>query len=275
MKAFFRLSSVSILLLFLACSPGGFREGSFEKTLTVSGPVNLSVETAAGGIFVRSGSDNVVQIRARVRAGNSFIGGNGEEKIQKLQQNPPIEQQGNTIRITRPNDPDLRHNVRIEYDIIAPARTQLTTSSGAGNSSINGLALPVDATTGAGTITAEDLAGDVRLHTGAGTVNAKSVGGALEIESGAGSIHVQGEPKHDWRLKAGAGSIHLEVPSGSSFNLDAESGMGKVSVSDSLELKDANRSSNRVRGKVGGGGPIVEINSGVGSIDVGRSSGPS
>ncbi|HET6935315.1 MAG TPA: DUF4097 family beta strand repeat-containing protein [Candidatus Angelobacter sp.] len=275
MKAFCRLSSVLAFLAFVSCAPGGFREGSFEKTLTVSGPVNLSVETAAGGIFVRSGSDNVVQIRARVRAGNSFIGGNGEEKIHKLQQNPPIEQQGNTIRITRPSDPDLRNNVRIEYDIIAPAKTQLTANSGAGNSTINGLALPVDATTGAGTITAEDLAGDVRLRTGAGTVNAKSVGGALEIESGAGSIHVQGEPKHDWRLKAGAGSIHLDVPSGSSFNLDAESGMGKVNVSDSLELKDANVSTNRVRGKVGGGGPVVEINSGVGSIDVGRSSGPS
>jgi DUF4097 and DUF4098 domain-containing protein YvlB len=270
MKAFCRLSSVLVFLAFVSCAPGGFREGSFEKTLTVSGPVNLSVETAAGGIFVRSGSDNVVQI-----AGNSFIGGNGEEKIHKLQQNPPIEQQGNTIRITRPSDPDLRNNVRIEYDIIAPAKTQLTANSGAGNSTINGLALPVDATTGAGTITAEDLAGDVRLRTGAGTVNAKSVGGALEIESGAGSIHVQGEPKHDWRLKAGAGSIHLDVPSGSSFNLDAESGMGKVNVSDSLELKDANVSTNRVRGKVGGGGPVVEINSGVGSIDVGRSSGPS
>lgn len=275
MKAFCRLSSVLVSLAFVSCAPGGFRDGYFEKTLSVSGPVNLSVETAAGGISVRSGSDNAVHIRAHVRASNSFIGGNAEEKIKKLQQNPPIEQQGNTIRITRPSDPSLRNNVRIEYDIVAPAQTQLTSNSGAGNSTINGLALPVDATTGAGTITAEDLAGDVRLRTGAGTVNAKSVGGALEIESGAGSIHVQGEPKHDWRLKAGAGSIHLDVPSGSSFNLDAESGMGKVNVSDSLELKDANVSTNRVRGKVGGGGPVVEINSGVGTIDVGRSSGPS
>jgi putative adhesin len=275
MKAFCRLSSVLVFLAFVSCAPGGFRDGYFEKTLSVSGKVNLSVETAAGGIFVRSGSDNTVHIKAHIRAHNSFIGGNAEEKIQKLQQNPPIEQQGNTIRITRPSAPDLRNNVTIEYDIVAPAQTQLTTSSGAGNSTINGLALPVEATTGAGTITAEDLAGDVRLRTGAGTVKAKSVGGALEIESGAGSIHVQGEPKRDWRLKAGAGSIQLDVPSGSSFNLDAESGMGKVSVNDSLDLKDATVSSNRVRGKVGGGGPIVEINSGVGSIHVGRSSGPS
>ncbi len=275
MKTSFRFVSVFVLLFFVACSPGGFREGSFEKTLAVSGAVNLSVETAAGGIFVRSGSDNAVHIKAHIRARNSFIGGNAEDKIQKLQQNPPIQQQGNTIRITRPSDPDLRNNVRIEYDIIAPARTQLTTNRGAGNSSINGLALPVEATTGAGTITVEDLAGDVRLHTGAGTVNAKSIGGALDIESGAGSIHVQGEPKHDWRLKAGAGSIRLEVPSEASFNLDAESGLGKVSISDSLALKDSTISSSRVRGKVGAGGPTVEISNGAGSIDISRASGPS
>jgi DUF4097 and DUF4098 domain-containing protein YvlB len=106
-------------------------------------------------------------------------------------------------------------------------------------------------------------------------VDANDVAGNLDIESGAGSIHAKGNPKHDWRLKAGAGSIHVEVPSDASFDLDAQSGFGKVHVSDDLLGKDSSVSNNRVRGKVGSGGPMVEINNGAGSIDISRGSGPS
>ena len=272
-----RLMIPFLLASVVACGPGSFREAEFEKTLAVTNDrVNLSVETAAGGITVRSGSDSSVHIRARIRARESFLGGgSADEKVRKIKENPPIQQQGNTIRITRPTDTDLRENVSIQYDITVPAQTQLTATSGAGNANISGLALPVEATTGAGAITAEDLAGDVRLHTGAGAVNAKSIGGALEIESGAGSIRAQGVPKHDWRIKAGAGSIRLEIPADASFDLDAQSGFGRVSVSDSLGLKDGSVSNSRVRGKVGNGGPMVEISNGAGSIDVSRGAGPS
>lgn len=276
MRFFCRMLIPFLLASVVACGPGSFREAEFEKTLPVTNDrVNLSVETSAGGITVRSGSDSSVHIRARIRVRESFFGGRADEKVRKIQNNPPIEQQGNTIRIRRLTDPDLRQNVTIQYDITAPAQTQLTANSGAGNANISGLALPVDATTGAGTITAEDLAGDVRLHTGAGTVNARSIGGALEIESGAGSIRAQGFPRHDWRIKAGAGSIRLEVPAEASFDLDAQSGFGRVSVSDNLGLRDGSVSNSRVRGKVGNGGPLVEINNGAGSIDVSRGSGPS
>ena len=34
------------------------REGSFEKTLKVSGPVNLDVETGSGDIEIRTGPSN-------------------------------------------------------------------------------------------------------------------------------------------------------------------------------------------------------------------------
>src|SRR5689334_3219387 len=236
MRAACRLMISLLLASVVACGPARFREAEFEKTLPVTNDrVNLSVETSAGGITVRSGSDNSVRIRARIRVRESFFGGrSADEKARKIQENPPIEQQGNTIRITRPADADLRENVTIQYEITVPAHTQLTANSGAGNANIRGLALQVDATTGAGTITAEDLAGDVRLHTGAGTVDARSIGGALEIESGAGTIRAQGAPRHDWRIKAGAGSIRLEVPAQASFDLDAQSGFGRVSVSESL-----------------------------------------
>ena len=45
--------------------------GSFERTLTVSGPVELSVRTGSGDIQIRTGETHRVQVSGRIRAGDS------------------------------------------------------------------------------------------------------------------------------------------------------------------------------------------------------------
>ncbi len=44
-------------------------EGSFDRTLTVSGPLDLDVETGSGSISIRQGTVNRVEIHAKIRAG--------------------------------------------------------------------------------------------------------------------------------------------------------------------------------------------------------------
>ena len=43
--------------------------GTFERTLTVNGPVDLSVRTGSGSIQVRTGGGDPVQIVGKVSAG--------------------------------------------------------------------------------------------------------------------------------------------------------------------------------------------------------------
>jgi DUF4097 and DUF4098 domain-containing protein YvlB len=191
----------------------------------------------------------------------------GQSKVRRLENNPPIEQHGNSIRVGHIEEHSLRQNVRIDYDLIVPPQTQLTTTTGAGNQRIQGIQLPVTARSGAGNITVEQCTGDVRLETGAGGIDARDIAGGLDLESGAGSINVRGTPKHDWRVRVGAGSIHLKVPRASSFDLDAQSGFGTVSVASGLKV-DGDVSSRRVQGKVGNGGPTVDLNSGAGTISI-------
>ncbi|MEE9234921.1 MAG: hypothetical protein V3U28_05745, partial [Candidatus Acidoferrales bacterium] len=96
-------------------------EGSFERTLTVTGPVKLKVQTGSGDISVRAGEPGQVIIRGQIHA----RGTDAEEKIEQLKANPPIEQDGNTIRVGPIQDRDLRRNVSISYELIVPVDTRL------------------------------------------------------------------------------------------------------------------------------------------------------
>lgn len=268
-----RVASVASLLFSVAlvgCMQGPAHEGSFDRALDVSGKVMLTVEDNAGNIIVHPGVDQRVTISAHIRARGSFTGMGGEEKVKRITANPPVSQNGNTIRITRFSDSDLGGNVFIDYDITAPAQSQVSVFTGAGKIDIRGMQAPVEATSGAGAITLEDVGDDARVHTGAGNIDVRSVRGRVDVESGAGRITIHGEPKKDWRVSTGAGSIKLELPSDASLDLDAETGMGKVNLAPEFQMKDASVSSGRVRGTMGKGGPRVKVNNGAGSIEIAR-----
>lgn len=266
----FFLCAFCFLGCTLGCMQGPAREGRFSRDLSVSGKVTLEVENGAGGVNVRTGSGQTVSIRARIRARGLFAGMSGEEKVRRIQDNPPVVQQGNTIRVGKISDPQLRKNVFLDFEITVPADAQVTVTTGAGNVTLRELQGPVRATTGAGNVTAEDLAGDAYLTSGAGNVDIRKAGGRLDANSGAGSIRASGSPSRDWRLQVGAGSIHVEVPGDASFELEAETGIGKVTVSSDFNLKSGSTGKSRVQGTVGNGGPMLRVNSGAGSIDIVR-----
>src|SRR5690242_17892353 len=105
--------------------------GHFERTLKVTGPVDLDVVSGSGNVTVHTGGSDAVLVSAKIHASNSWLfGGGAEDKIHRIEQNPPIEQQGNIIHIGRSGDRDLLHNISIDYDLTVPAQTRLTSQTG-------------------------------------------------------------------------------------------------------------------------------------------------
>jgi len=83
-------------------------QGSFEKTLTVSGPVDLDVVTDSGGITVMPGPAGSVRVHAILRAQHGWFDFNdAEAHIRELERNPPIEQTGNRVRVGYVHGRDL------------------------------------------------------------------------------------------------------------------------------------------------------------------------
>ena len=117
------LVATTAAVLLLICVPAlpaaASTEGSFQRTLQVTGPVNLDVTTGSGSIQVRTGSSNQIEITGHIKA-TDWFGGSAEDKVKQLQSNPPIQQSGNDIRIGHIDNPELRHNISISYEIVVP-----------------------------------------------------------------------------------------------------------------------------------------------------------
>jgi hypothetical protein len=98
-------------------------EGSFECTLQVTGPVSIDLSPGAGSVNVRSGNSDEVVIRGRVRVTN-WLGGDDEQAEKRITGNPPIQQNGNEIRIAHLAGAGLLDNVSASYDLSVPAGTR-------------------------------------------------------------------------------------------------------------------------------------------------------
>ncbi len=144
-------------------------EGHFERTLQISGAANVQLETGSGSIDVHSGSSNEVRIAGHIKI-SEWFGGDAEEKVKRLESNPPIQQSGNDVRIGHIDDPELKRNVSISYEVVVPQETRLHASSGSGSESVFGISGPVEATTGSGSLKISDIGSGVRAHTGSGSI---------------------------------------------------------------------------------------------------------
>jgi DUF4097 and DUF4098 domain-containing protein YvlB len=266
-------------LLALATVPALASEQTFERTLTVSGHVELNVATGSGNIHITQGSGNQVHIYGKVK---SSWGAN-DDKVREIAANPPIEQTGDIIRIGQHHE--NLHNISIDYEIQAPANAILDAGSGSGNVIDDGVGENTKLNTGSGNVHAtglkgnftvgtgsgnvyaeQDGPGDVKAGTGSGNIELKNIKGTLKAETGSGGIKVGGAPTGPWKLETGSGSVEMWVGN-SPMTLDAETGSGSVH-SDQEMLTQGSTDRHHVTGKLNGGGPTVRIETGSGDIRI-------
>jgi DUF4097 and DUF4098 domain-containing protein YvlB len=211
----FHLSSLLALLvvgLLVAANPvQAAVEGHFDGTLTVSGLVDLEVETGSGSITIRPGSADKVEIHASIRASSGWhvSDSDAEAKVHSLESNPPIVQDGNTIRVGHIEDKDLSRNISISYELVVPAATHLRAQSGSGSQTIQGVEGPVDSNTGAGSLRISEIGKEVWARTGSGSIEVDSVHGSLRASTGSGSIRAIGIAG-GLNASTGSGSVKLE-----------------------------------------------------------------
>jgi len=265
-------------LLMGQAAPG--QELTFDRTLTVNGKLELTVATGAGNIHLSRGSSGQVRIHGIVRAGRDASG----DEVRQIVANPPIEQNGNSIRVGARNNAGMR-NISISYEIEAPADTALTASTGSGDIVDDGVGQNAKLTTGSGNINATGLQGgfsymtgsgnihseesgegEGKAQTGSGDLDLKSVHGSLKAQTGSGNIKVAGTPSAPWRLMAGSGSIELSVGN-SPMTINAATGSGSIHTDQPL-ASQGTADRHHVAGNLNGGGTEVRLETGSGDITV-------
>ena len=282
-----RLSHVTAALALaglLLPAAAAQREGSFERTLTVNGAVDLNVETASGRIEVRTGDTSTVRIHGVIRANSDFFNGR-ETRIHEIETNPPISQSGNSIHISVPQDEWLRRHVSISYELVVPRATKLRAHTGSGSESVEGIHGPAELQTGSGSVTVARVDDEVRIQTGSGRIQLDAVNGKVDAHTGSGSIAGSGirgpinahtgsgslrlEQTAAGPLEAhtGSGGVNVRLPADAAFDLYAHTGSGHVTVDHPITMQGS-VGGHEIQGKVKGGGALVDVRTGSGSVRI-------
>jgi DUF4097 and DUF4098 domain-containing protein YvlB len=298
---------MSVALVVLVASTAVFAssyQGQFERTLQVSGPVDLEVLTRSGDVTVRAGSSGSVFIRGKIHVGDHWLMGGREADVHQIEQNPPIKQDGNRVHIEYV---DMR-NISIDYEISVPVDTTVRTHSGSGDQIIEGTRGNVDTQTGSGDVKLANLTGELHLQTGSGNIRARQVSGSVrggtgsgdvEIEeasagnidlrtgsgnitargvqgefhgeTGSGDVTAEGTQTGSWEIHTGSGNVHVRLPSNAAFDADISTSSGSVDIGEPIEMTVQGRigdSHKQIRGKVHGGGPLLRVRTGSGDIHI-------
>jgi hypothetical protein len=230
MKSAKTLVFLAVVLCVTVLPLSAATTGHFERTLQVSGSVELEVMSGSGNINVHQGGSGSVYVSAKIHASTGswlFGSGNVEDRIHRIEQNPPVVQNGNTITIGKIDDRDLTRNISIDYDVTVPAQTHLNSRSGSGDLTVNGLQLPATAKTGSGNITVEHVNAEVRASSGSGDLRINSVKGVLYCDTGSGNIHAD-DIAGDVFANTGSGNIEVRQSAGGSVK--AETGSGNIKL---------------------------------------------
>ena len=277
----------AVLALLAAVLPAASieREGSFDRTLTVSGPVELDVNTRAGRIAVRAGQGGSVRIHGTIRPQNGRVGEDLTARIRAIEQNPPIHQAGNAIRINSIGEEEAGRRLSVSYEITVPAETRLRARTGSGGMAVEGIGGPADVKTGSGAVTVARVGGEVRAYTGSGHIEVDAVKGGLDAHTGSGGIAGAGiagpivahtgsggiklEQTAAAPVKAhtGSGGVTVRLPGQAGFDLRAHTGSGKVYCEQAATVR-AGAGRRELDAKLHGGGPLVEISTGSGSVRI-------
>jgi hypothetical protein len=299
------ISAIALVVLFSTIVfASSAPQGTFDRTLQVSGPVDLEVLTRSGDVTVRAGSAGAVQIHGKIHVGDHWLMGGREADVHQIEQNPPIRQEGNNIHIEYV---DIK-NISVDYEITVPADTTVRSHTGSGDQVIEGTRGSVELQTGSGDLKLSNLAGEIRVQTGSGNVRARQVAGAvkgtgsgdIEIEetsagdidlhtgsgniiargvqggfhgeTGSGDITAEGTQSGSWEIHTGSGNVHVRLPQNAAFDADISTSSGTVDVGAPIEMTVQGRVGDmhkQIRGKVRGGGPLLRVRTGSGDISIG------
>ena len=299
-------TALRLLLVTLLLAPvllHARAEGHFDRTLQVSGTVSLDVTTGSGDVTIKAGSTDKVVVHGTVHSNNDWFS-NAENAVHTVESNPPIQQNGSSIRIGYDLPEDVRRHVSISYQITVPADATVQAHSGSGSLGVEGVRAEVQAQTGSGEIRVRDVggrsrvqtgsggiraenvaapfyahtgsgdieaeltgSGDVDVQTGSGGIRLRGVKGGLRARSGSGDLSADGSVGGPWSLHTGSGSIRLAVGTGNGFNLDVHTSSGSIH-SDLPITVQGSLGRHELKGTVRGGGPEVEVSSGSGDVDI-------
>ena len=235
----------------------------WSKTYNLTGKPELRIETSDANIRVTTWDQNTIE--AKVITAHYKIG-EGGIRVEEHQTGDSVE-----IDVRYPH-----HNFNVEWghhrvDIIIqmPREGRVNLRTGDGKIDIAGLKGEMDLHSGDGSENLEGVDGKLHASTGDGHITAHGRFDELELKTGDGHVEVRATEGSSlaagWRLETGDGNVSLEVPGELAADVDLHTSDGHIDLDMPITTEGKIRQ-NEVDGKLNGGGSLLTIRTGDGSI---------
>lgn len=221
------VASLLIAAWLAGCAGESGASGTFDRSFTVNGPVQLEVTSGSGDVHVKSGSGNEVRVHGEIHAGQWGFEGD-LKRLKEVEANPPVSQEGNLIRVGV-TDQSLRH-VSIDYTIETPNETEIRCATSSGDVEVEGILGPATFSSGSGDITARSIGNDVQIKSASGDLKLEEIKGQIQAITGSGDVEIH-SVRGAVRLGTGSGDVEVTHPGD---NIVADTGSGDLEVSNAV-----------------------------------------
>jgi Putative adhesin len=202
----------------------GGDSATFDRSFTVTTPVRLEVSNGSGNVEIRGSADGTVHIHGKVTQGGWSMFGGGAKNVDEVAANPPLEQNGNTIRMGK--NSSWFKNVSIDYQVEVPHDTEIDSEVASGGITVDNVKGPVKASSASGYVHVYRVERDATVNAASGSIDVATIGGYLRVSSASGDS-VLTDVKGELRVSAASGSIRIKHPGD---RVDASAASGSIEV---------------------------------------------
>ena len=239
----------------------------WTKTYTITGKPELRIETSDANIRVTTWDQNTIQ--ARVTTDHYKIGEGGIQ-IDEHQSGDSVE-----IEVRYPHRAftiDWGQH-RVDVIIQMPREGRVNLRTGDGRIELAGLKGEMDLHSGDGAENIDDVDGKLHASAGDGHIRAAGRFDELDLKTGDGHVDARATPGSSlaagWRLETGDGSVSLDVPGDFAADVDLHTSDGHIDLDMPVTTEGSMRE-HTIHGKLNGGGGLLTIHTGDGSIHLGK-----
>jgi DUF4097 and DUF4098 domain-containing protein YvlB len=257
--------TISCALALCAAASLPVLADEWSKSFHVGAAPELRIETSDANVTLRAA--NVSTIEAKVHTAGWRIGP-GDVHVIEHQTGDRVE-----LEVKVPEVHFSFGNRWIKIEVQIPSATKVDVRTGDGNIRADGLRGPTRLVTHDGNIDGDGFDGALEASSGDGNIRVRGKFNGLNLHSGDGNIDAEvargSRMSTAWTVHTGDGGVTLRLPDGFAADLDAHTGDGRITVDLPLSTTGGVQE-NSVSGKLNGGGSVLTVRTGDGSVHLER-----
>ena len=259
--------ALAVLGLFLATAPFALAE-EWSKTYTITGKPDLRVETSDANIHVDTWNQNTIDVHVTTER---YKIGEGGLKVYEHQTGDSVEIE---VRYPHHNFVIQFGSYKVDIDIHMPREGRVNLRTGDGSIRLANFKGNMELESGDGHEEIESVDGTLRAHTGDGHIRAEGRFDSLDLNTGDGRIEARALPGSNtvssWSLRTGDGSVTLQLPDNFAADVDLHTSDGHINL-DMPVTVEGRLGEKNIHGKLNGGGNLLTVHTGDGSIHIEKS----